>query len=73
MISDTGVILETERLIFRQHTVADLDAYCAMEADPVFRRYVGGRPRTREEAERRFMEGAIKPSLQIFCRCGQQF
>jgi len=65
MISDTGIILETERLIFRQHTMADLDAYCAMEADPDFRRYVGGRPRTREEAERRFMEGAIKPAANL--------
>ena len=65
MISDTGIVLETERLIFRQHTMADLDAYCAMEADPDFRRYVGGRPRTREEAERRFMEGAIKPSQNL--------
>ncbi len=65
MISDTGIVLETGRLIFRQHTMADLDAYCAMEADPDFRRYVGGRPRTREEAERRFMEGAIKPATNL--------
>jgi ribosomal-protein-alanine N-acetyltransferase len=57
-----GVILETERLIFRQHVLADLDAFCAMEADPDVRRYVGGRPRPREEAERRFMEGALKPA-----------
>ncbi len=48
-------ILETERLLFRQHIMADLEAYCAMEADPDFRRYVGGKPRTREEAEKRFM------------------
>jgi ribosomal-protein-alanine N-acetyltransferase len=65
MISDTDIILESERLIFRQHMMADLDAYCAMEADPEFRRYVGGRPRTREEAERRFMESAIKPSSNL--------
>jgi [ribosomal protein S5]-alanine N-acetyltransferase len=65
MISDKGIVLETERLIFRQHTIADLGAYCVMEADPDFRRYVGGRPRTREEAERKFMEGAIKPASNL--------
>ncbi len=42
--------------------MADLDAFCAMEADPDVRRYVGGRPRPREEAERRFMEGALRPA-----------
>jgi ribosomal-protein-alanine N-acetyltransferase len=56
------IILESERLIFRQHVMADLDAFCAMEADPDVRRYVGGRPRPREEAERRFMEGALRPA-----------
>jgi ribosomal-protein-alanine N-acetyltransferase len=53
-------ILETERLLFRQHIMADLDAYCAMEMDPEVRRYVGGRPREREAAEQRFM-GALEP------------
>jgi ribosomal-protein-alanine N-acetyltransferase len=62
MDHNDGVVLETERLIFRQHVLADLDAFCTMEADPDFRRYVGGRPRPREEAERRFMEGALKPA-----------
>jgi ribosomal-protein-alanine N-acetyltransferase len=55
------IILETERLIFRPHAMADLDAWCAMESDPEVRRYVGGRQRTREEAERRFVERAVKP------------
>jgi len=54
------IILESERLLFRQHVVADLEAYCAMEADPDFRKYVGGRPRTREEAEKRF-KGSLEP------------
>lgn len=54
-------ILETERLLFRQHILADKDAYCAMEMDADVRRFVGGYPRTREEAEKRF-EGAIIPS-----------
>jgi [ribosomal protein S5]-alanine N-acetyltransferase len=57
--SKEQIILSSERLLFRQHTIADMDAYCAMEMDADVRRYVGGRPRTREEAERRFM-----PSLE---------
>jgi ribosomal-protein-alanine N-acetyltransferase len=48
------IILESSRLIFRQHELADLDAFCAMEMDPDVRRYVGGYPRSREDAERRF-------------------
>src|SRR5215469_2224853 len=35
------VVLESERLLFREHEPGDLDAYCAMEADPEVRRYVG--------------------------------
>lgn len=53
------IILSSDRLLFRQHIMADIDAYCAMEMDADVRRYVGGQPRTREEAERRFM-----PSLE---------
>jgi ribosomal-protein-alanine N-acetyltransferase len=60
MSSNPAYILETERLLFRSHIPDDLDAYCAMEADADFRRYVGGRPRTREEAEKKFMP-ALKP------------
>ena len=57
---ETSIILETERLYFRQHVLADLDAFCAMEADADFRRYVGGAPRPREQAEQRFMN-SLKP------------
>jgi len=32
-----------------------------MEMDPEVRRYVGGSPRTQEDAERRFREGALPP------------
>jgi ribosomal-protein-alanine N-acetyltransferase len=77
------VILETERLLFRQPLLEDLDAFCAMEADADFRRYVGGRPRSREEAERRFMPGlepardklsmwatVYKPDNKYIGRCG---
>jgi ribosomal-protein-alanine N-acetyltransferase len=55
------IVLETERLLFRDHEPSDLDAYCAMEADPEVRRYVGGTPRAREEAERRFRKGLDRP------------
>ncbi|SRR5258708_624351 len=54
------IILSSDRLQFRQHELADLEAYCAMEMDPEVRRYVGGYPRTREDAERRFTN-ALKP------------
>lgn len=77
------IFLETDRLIFRQNRIDDLDAYCAMEADPDVRRYVGGRPRTREEAEKRFMPSlqpatdglrmwaaVLKPGNKYIGRCG---
>jgi [ribosomal protein S5]-alanine N-acetyltransferase len=48
------IVLQTERLLFRDHTPGDLEPYCAMEADPEFRRFVGGTPRTREAAEEKF-------------------
>jgi ribosomal-protein-alanine N-acetyltransferase len=74
---------ETERLYFRPHQPDDLEAFCRMEADPGFRRYVGGRPRPREEAEKRFMNTlkpatgplgmwatVYKPDNQYIGRCG---
>lgn len=54
------VVLETERLLFRAHQPADLDAYCAIEADPEVRRYVGGAPRTRQQAVRKFRSAHLK-------------
>jgi len=54
------IFLETERLLFRQHVKTDLEAWCAMEADPDVRRYVGGSPRPREEAEKMFKR-SIEP------------
>jgi|HubBroStandDraft_1064217.scaffolds.fasta_scaffold50127_4 ribosomal-protein-alanine N-acetyltransferase len=48
------VILESERLLFRPHLITDVDDYCAMEMDSEVRRYVGGYPRSREDAEKRF-------------------
>ena len=54
------MVLESERLLFRAHEPGDLDAYCAMEADPEVRRYVGGAPRSREDAERKFRNTHLK-------------
>lgn len=53
------IVLETERLLFRDHQLSDLDAYCEMEADPEVRRYIGGAPRPRDAAERKF-QGALR-------------
>jgi len=50
------IVLESDRLRFREHEPGDLEAYCAMEADPEVRRYVGGAPRTRKDAERKFRD-----------------
>jgi len=77
------IILETDRLLFRRHEPADIDAYCAMEMDADVRRYVGGKPRTREEAEKRFVDTlqpvtnrlrmwatVLKPDDKYIGRCG---
>jgi len=48
-------ILETERTILRPHRIEDLDAYCAMGADPAVFRFIGGRARTREESWQRLL------------------
>src|SRR5580692_3207893 len=48
------IVLESGRLLFRPHLITDLDDYCAMEMDSKVRRYVGGYPRSREDAEKRF-------------------
>lgn len=77
-----AIILETERLLFRHHKPEDIEPYCAMQVDPEVRRYVGGHPRTREEAEERFhrvcRESASPSRLQLWatvykpdgCYCG---
>lgn len=56
------IILESERLLFRDHEPPDLDAYCEMEADPEVRRYVGGYPRPRDAAESKFRKGLHRPA-----------
>lgn len=55
-------ILESERLLFRDHEPSDLEAYCAMEADAEVRRYVGGAPRPRDAAERKFQGNLRRPA-----------
>ncbi len=55
------IILESGRLLFRLHTPADMDDFCAMEQDPEVRRYVGGKPRSRIDAEDRFINGPMQP------------
>ena len=47
--------IETERTILRPHRLDDFDAYAAMWADPVVTRFIGGKPRTREESWIRFL------------------
>lgn len=47
--------IETERTIMRAHRLADFDAYAAMSADPQVTRFIGGKPRTREESWLRFL------------------
>jgi ribosomal-protein-alanine N-acetyltransferase len=45
------IVLETERLLFRPLTQADLDDLAALYADPDVMRYLGG-PRSKEEVQR---------------------
>lgn len=52
-------MIETERLILRPHSIADFEALCAMNADPVTRKFVGGGvPIPREECWHRLMRYA---------------
>ena len=53
------VRLETERLLFRDHESDDLDAYCEIESDPLYRWPQRVHPRT--ELERSFREVWLKP------------
>jgi ribosomal-protein-alanine N-acetyltransferase len=60
------ITVETERLLLREHAANDLDAFCAMEMDPDVRRFAGGRPRTREDAEQRFHKLRADDRLPFF-------
>ena len=61
------IVLETERLLFRDHEPQDLEAFCGMEMDPDVRRFVGGRPRTREDAEQKFRAMLSREDRLPFC------
>ena len=50
------IVLETERLLFRDHVPEDFEAYREIEADPLVRRFVGSQPRTREATRRKFRD-----------------
>jgi ribosomal-protein-alanine N-acetyltransferase len=74
------VRLETERLLFRDHEPEDLEAYCAMESDPLYRAPQPVHPRA--ELERSFRETwlvpkpmalratVFKPDHRYIGRCG---
>ena len=74
------IYLETERLLFRDHLPEDLEAYCAIESDPVYRAPQLVHPRV--EQERSFRESwmipkpmglratVFKPTNTYIGRCG---
>jgi len=53
------VRLETTRLVFRDHELGDLDAYCAIESDPEYRS--PQQVHSRKELERSFRNAVLKP------------
>jgi len=57
-LSMQAPVLETERVILRSHRLDDFEAYQAMWAVPQVTRFIGGRPRTREESWMRFLRHA---------------
>lgn len=59
--------LETERLILRAHTRADLDASAAMWSAPEVTRFISGKPSTREESWGRMLR---YPGLWAFLGYG---
>src|SRR5262245_46857030 len=51
-------VIETERLLLRDHRISDFDAYVAMWSDPTVTRFIGRRPRSRDETWIRFLRHA---------------
>ncbi|RVA11109.1 N-acetyltransferase, partial [Mesorhizobium sp. M7D.F.Ca.US.004.03.1.1] len=51
-------VIGTKRTILRAHQLGDFEAYAAMWTDPVVTRFIGGKPRTREESWMRFLRHA---------------
>lgn len=55
------IFLETERLVLRRFTAADLDNLVALDGDPAVMRFLtGGRPTPREEIERDFLPAFLR-------------
>ena len=52
-------VLETDRLLFRDHRESDLEAFCEMESDPECRKPQVVHPRA--ELERSFREAWLPP------------
>lgn len=67
------ILLETERLLFRKHEPEDLEPFCEMEADPEVRRFVGGKPRTRDAAEHKFRTVYLRPVQNRLRLCATVF
>lgn len=56
---ESGVpVLETARTILRPHRLDDFETYVLMWADLRVTRFIGGKPRTREESWMRFLRHA---------------
>ena len=66
--TEAGVpMLETARTILRPHRLGDFETYAAIWAEPAVTRFIGGKPRTREESWLRFLRHAgllafVRPS-----------
>ena len=59
MTVDLGVpVLQTERLLLREHRLDDFPAIAAMWADPAVTKYIGGNPRPEEECWLKFLRAA---------------
>ncbi|MEW6634092.1 MAG: GNAT family N-acetyltransferase [Pseudomonadota bacterium] len=57
--TEAGVpVLETARTVLRPHRLGDFETYAAMWAEPAVTRFIGGKPRTREESWMRFLRHA---------------
>ena len=62
MNTSTMILLETERLLFRQHVADDLQPYCEMESDAIYRSPQRVHPRS--ELERSLWE-AVLPAKEM--------
>lgn len=60
------MFLETERLKFRSHEARDEPDFVAMHTDVAVRRYVGGKPWTREKAVARFAGQYLWKPTDVF-------